>query len=119
MEDIRLFSLPPSYRRLDGVSDDFRGLNDSTDSESLAHGTRGEPSALASAEEEEPHDSAPGILAQFVATDRQLDKERFLGDWFTTMGVVPVTEVLGTGGSSSKNKNSTSTGVQPTGYDIT
>lgn len=96
MEDIRLFSLSPSYRLSDDGND---SLDNSSDTERPKEGSQGE--LLASVKEEGSHNIAQGILEQYVTANDQPDKERFLGDWFTSAGAPLVPEVSGTDGSIS------------------
>lgn len=84
MEDIRLFSIPPTHRQLDD------GLNNSSDTESPE-----ELSELARVEEEASPGPAPGIFEQYITTNHQPDNARFLEDWLTSAGLTPVPGVLG------------------------
>lgn len=84
MEKIRLFSLPPSHRQSVDINHNYRGLDDSSDTE-IARGilpTGGVHSAIA---EEESPDAAPGMLEQYISTCDQLDKEQLLELWFTNV----------------------------------
>lgn len=81
MEDIRLFSIPPSQRQLDDC------LNNSSDTESPE-----ELGELARVEEKASPSPAPGILERYIIRNRQPDNARFLEDWLTSAGGTPVPE---------------------------
>lgn len=87
MEDIRLFSIPPSHQ-LSGDVD--VGLDNSSDTERPRGGSYGELAALASVDEEAP---SPGILEQYITTHDQADKAQFLGDWFGDAGAATMNSV--------------------------
>lgn len=107
MEDIRLFSLPPSHRQSEGIEYGYQGLDNSSDTESPGDIAHGGPGALARVEEEATPDTAPGILEQYLRTHGQPDKEHFLGKWLTSAGRASDPGGLTTGGSNVSNNEFT------------
>lgn len=103
MEDIRLFSLPPSHRQSDELDHAYQGLDNSSDTETLGVIAHVGPGALASVQEEVTHDTAPGELEQYLKAHDQTEKAHFLGKWFTNAGMASDPDWLTVGGSSASN----------------
>lgn len=95
MEDIRLFSLPLSYRQPDDSDDDSQGLDDSSNTEpSDKVQLRSRGGALSRVEEEIPHTAAPGVnnLSEYIKMCNLADSNIAVTSWLS--GEKVVTPVL-------------------------
>lgn len=90
MEDIRLFSLPPSYRQSDDLEafDNSSGTEDSGKSQ---YDRRGELSVIT--EEAPPQTAAASAFHEQLKTYNIPDKDRFVGNWLSSGGLAVVPEV--------------------------
>lgn len=107
MEDIRLFSLPPSHRQSDDIDHANQGLDNSSGTETPGVIAHVGPGALASVQEEVTPDTAPGKLEQYLRAHGQSEKAHFLGKWFTGAGMASDPDALTVGGSSASNNEFT------------
>lgn len=104
MDDIRLFTLPPSHRQPEDVGDDYLGLDNSSDTGTIERVPPGERGELSSVEEEASPETATGILAKYLKMNKLPDKERSVRNWLAGEDVVvPETEGSRSGDPSPKN----------------
>lgn len=83
MEDIRLFSLPPSHRQQDGPYDsrsDLDNSSDTQDSGNIPLDGRGEPSN-AEVETSPESTAATKAFREHLRTHQSTDREKFVGYW--------------------------------------
>lgn len=90
MEDIRLLSLPPSYRQPDG---DEQSIGNSSVTE-----TEGDilPGVLASVEEEPSPETTPGSIELYLRGHNSTDKEQSVQSWLTAKEGPPIAEGMST-----------------------